>query len=37
MIIDPESYEMMTDITLATANACMGAFFTGVAAIGHLA
>ena len=31
MIIDPESYEMMTDITLATANACMGAFFTGVA------
>ncbi|HQI81191.1 MAG TPA: acyl-CoA dehydrogenase family protein [Deltaproteobacteria bacterium] len=31
MIIDPESYEMFTDITLATANACMGAFFTGVA------
>lgn len=30
MIIDPESYEMFTDITLATANACMGAFFTGV-------
>jgi len=31
MIIDPESYEMFTDITLATANACMGAFFTGLA------
>jgi alkylation response protein AidB-like acyl-CoA dehydrogenase len=31
MIIDPESYEMFTDITLATANAGMGAFFTGVA------
>jgi alkylation response protein AidB-like acyl-CoA dehydrogenase len=31
MIIDNESYEMFTDITLATANACMGAFFTGVA------
>jgi alkylation response protein AidB-like acyl-CoA dehydrogenase len=31
MIIDPESYEMFTDITLSTANACMGAFFTGVA------
>jgi len=31
MIIDPESYEMFTDITLATANGCMGAFFTGVA------
>ncbi|MDT8273125.1 MAG: acyl-CoA dehydrogenase family protein [Desulfomonilia bacterium] len=31
MIIDQESYEMFTDITLATANACMGAFFTGVA------
>jgi alkylation response protein AidB-like acyl-CoA dehydrogenase len=30
MVIDPESYEMFTDITLATANACMGAFFTGV-------
>jgi alkylation response protein AidB-like acyl-CoA dehydrogenase len=30
MIIDQESYEMFTDITLATANACMGAFFTGV-------
>ncbi|MGD0822901.1 MAG: acyl-CoA dehydrogenase family protein [Desulfomonilia bacterium] len=31
MIIDNESYEMFTDITLATANAGMGAFFTGVA------
>lgn len=31
MIIDPESYEMFTDITLSTANGCMGAFFTGVA------
>jgi alkylation response protein AidB-like acyl-CoA dehydrogenase len=31
MVIDNESYEMFTDITLATANACMGAFFTGVA------
>lgn len=31
MIIDQESYEMFTDITLATANASMGAFFTGVA------
>ncbi len=31
MVIDPESYEMFTDITLATANGCMGAFFTGVA------
>ncbi|MGC9325677.1 MAG: acyl-CoA dehydrogenase family protein [Desulfomonilia bacterium] len=31
MIIDQESYEMFTDITLATANACMGAFFTGLA------
>lgn len=31
MIIDPESYEMFTDITIATANGCMGAFFTGVA------
>ncbi len=30
MIVDPESYEAMTDITLATANACMGAFFTGL-------
>jgi alkylation response protein AidB-like acyl-CoA dehydrogenase len=31
MIIDQESYEMFTDITLATANACMGAFHTGLA------
>jgi alkylation response protein AidB-like acyl-CoA dehydrogenase len=31
MVIDNESYEMFTDITLATANAGMGAFFTGVA------
>ena len=31
MIIDHESYEMFTDIALATANAGMGAFFTGVA------
>jgi len=31
MIIDQESYEMFTDITLATANASMGAFFTGLA------
>lgn len=30
MVIDPDSYEMFTDITIATANACMGAFFTGV-------
>jgi alkylation response protein AidB-like acyl-CoA dehydrogenase len=30
MIVDQESYEAMTDITLATANASMGAFFTGV-------
>ena len=31
MIIDPDSYEAITDTTLAIANACMGAFFTGVA------
>jgi len=31
MIIDPESYEMMTELTLAHANAVMGAYFTGVA------
>ncbi len=31
MIIDPEAYEAMTDITLATANGSMGAFLTGVA------
>jgi alkylation response protein AidB-like acyl-CoA dehydrogenase len=31
MIIDEESYEAILDITLSTANASMGAFFTGVA------
>ncbi len=31
MIIDPESYEMFTELTLAHANATMGAYFTGVA------
>ncbi len=31
MIIDPEAYEAMTDVTLAAANASMGAFLTGVA------
>ncbi|MCG8333122.1 MAG: acyl-CoA/acyl-ACP dehydrogenase [Proteobacteria bacterium] len=31
MLVDQESYEMMLDITLATANASMGAMFTGVA------
>lgn len=31
MIIDPESYELMTELTLAHANATMGAYFTGVA------
>ena len=31
MIVDRESYESMTDTTLAIANAGMGAFFTGVA------
>jgi alkylation response protein AidB-like acyl-CoA dehydrogenase len=31
MIVDPDSYEAITDTTLAIANACMGAFFTGVA------
>lgn len=31
MLVDPESYEMMLDITLATANASMGAIFTGLA------
>ena len=31
MIIDQESYELMTDLTLAHANATMGAYFTGVA------
>jgi alkylation response protein AidB-like acyl-CoA dehydrogenase len=31
MIIDPESYESMTELTLGHANATMGAYFTGVA------
>ena len=31
MLIDEESYEALLDITLSTANASMGAFFTGVA------
>lgn len=31
MIVDPESYEAITDTTLGIANGCMGAFFTGVA------
>jgi len=31
MLVDPESYTGMLDITLATANASMGAMFTGVA------
>lgn len=31
MIIDPESYEAMTELTLGHANATMGAYFTGVA------
>ena len=31
MIVDQESYESMLDLTLATANAGMGAIFTGVA------
>ncbi len=31
MLIDEESYEGLLDVTLATANACMGSFFTGVA------
>ncbi|MCP4122729.1 MAG: acyl-CoA/acyl-ACP dehydrogenase, partial [Bacteroidetes bacterium] len=31
MLVDPESYEAMLDITLATANASMGAIFTGLA------
>jgi alkylation response protein AidB-like acyl-CoA dehydrogenase len=30
MIIEPDGYEGLLDITLATANACMGSFFTGV-------
>jgi alkylation response protein AidB-like acyl-CoA dehydrogenase len=31
MLIDEESYEALLDVTLSTANASMGAFFTGVA------
>jgi len=31
MLIDQESYEALLDVTLSTANASMGAFFTGVA------
>jgi alkylation response protein AidB-like acyl-CoA dehydrogenase len=31
MLVDPESYEAMLDITLSTANAGMGAVYTGVA------
>ena len=31
MLVDPESYEGIVDLTLATANASMGAMFTGVA------
>lgn len=31
MLVDQEGYESMLDLTLATANACMGAMFTGVA------
>ena len=31
MLIDPESYSAMLDITLSTANAAMGAMFVGVA------
>ena len=31
MIVDPESYEAMTELTLGHANATMGAYFTGVA------
>ncbi|MBF7081814.1 acyl-CoA/acyl-ACP dehydrogenase [Desulfallas sp. Bu1-1] len=31
MVAEPDTYEAMLDMTLATANACMGAFFTGVA------
>lgn len=31
MLVDQESYEAMLDITLATANASMGAIFTGLA------
>ncbi|MBE0480722.1 MAG: acyl-CoA/acyl-ACP dehydrogenase [Dehalococcoidia bacterium] len=31
MIVDPESYESMTELTLGHANATMGAYFTGLA------
>ena len=31
MIVDPESYEVMTEIVIAEANMHMGAFFTGLA------
>lgn len=31
MFVDPESYEMMTEIVVAEANMHMGAFFTGLA------
>ena len=31
MLVDQESYESMLDLTLSTANAGMGAIFTGVA------
>jgi len=31
MIIDPQSYEAMTELTLAHANMSMGAYFTGLA------
>jgi len=31
MIVEPDTYEAMLDMTLATANATMGAYFTGVA------
>ena len=31
MLVDPESYEAMLDVTLSTANAGMGALFVGVA------
>lgn len=31
MVVEPDSYEMLLDITLAMANAMMGAAFTGVA------
>lgn len=31
MLVDPESYESMLDVTLATANAGMGAIFVGLA------